>query len=487
MGEDGRGVEEFPRELLRFFTQRQGRVLLVRGDPGAGKTLFAVQALDVLRQQGGEVLYISTRVDTDTVYRNYLKETTGLGRSNVLDISQDPFDTDIAPAADIGADRFDPETFLEWLQTVGEVADPLTAVFDSWELVDRHLRSQSRRSDSVEAGELVTRVAALARQHGFRVVLIAEETEQTSLDYVVDGVVELSVGHSTGGRPERSLLFEKLRGVRIPNRARPFTLSGETFRVFTPVNLPVSLGTTSGAEWVAVDNSKSTFSTGIEDLDAMLGGGYDRGSVVHFELGPDLSRDAWSLPCLATARNFLAHNLGVAVVPLPESSPGLARRNLEPVLSDTNFENCCEVFETYNHQRTRADSDNDEGPAETLADDLTGGFSYDDYLRRLASLREQSNGPLLQIVSMDAAGDVFSEILSNHATYVALHNDLSVLVTKPGNGNRTRADRIADVHLRLERRGETVFLYGKNPVTPFLGFDLNRADGTCGVALQEMV
>ncbi|MFT4923517.1 MAG: hypothetical protein ACI8XM_002744, partial [Haloarculaceae archaeon] len=181
------GVTEFPAELRRFFTQEQGRVLLVRGDPGAGKTLFAVQALDVLRQYGGDVLYVSTRVDADTVYHNYLQETTGLTRSNVLDISQTPSEADIAPAEQLGTDRFDPETFLEWLRAVGDVSDPLTVAFDSWELVERHLLSRAHQNDPVGPGRLVTRMATLARGHGVRIVLITEEADQTSLDYVVDG------------------------------------------------------------------------------------------------------------------------------------------------------------------------------------------------------------------------------------------------------------------------------------------------------------
>ncbi len=400
-----RGVEEFPAELLRFFTQRRGQVLLVRGDPGAGKTLFAVQALDILRQYGGDVLYVTTRVDTDTIYRNYLKETTRLTPSNVLDISQDPFDADITPAEEIGADRFDPDTFLEWLRAVSDVSDPFTAVFDSWELVEQHLLSEAHQDDAPEPEELVTRMAKLARRHGFRIILITEEA-------------------------------------------------------------------------------------GIEDLDTMLDGGYNRGSVVHFELGPDLSRDAWSLPCLATAQNFLSHGLGVAVVPLPESSPGLVRRNLGPALPDSEFQARCDVFETYDHKSMTPVSDVDDDPTDADGDgprDDAGGFEYDDYIRRLESLREESDGPLLHTISMDAAGDALSEIMSDHATYVALHNDLSVLVTKPGSKERTRADRVADVHLRLERRGETVFMYGKNPVTPFLGFDTSVTDGTLDIALQEMV
>ncbi len=482
-----RGVTEFPPELLRFFTQERGRVLLVRGDPGAGKTLFAVQALDVLRRYGGDVLYVTTRVDTDTVYQNYLRGTTDLSRSNVLDVSQDPFDVDVALADEFGANRFDPEAFLEWLRAVGDVSQPLTVAFDSWELVERHLRSQTRGTDALDPGELVTRTATLARRNDVRIILITEEAEQTNLDYVVDGVVELRASHGSGGRPERELLFEKLRGVRIANRTRPFTLSGERFRVFTAVGLSGSDSDVSGSGRQPIDNSKTTFSTGIGGLDTMLDGGYDRGSVVHFELGPDLSRDAWSLPCLATARNFLAHELGVAVVPLPESSPGLTRRYLKPVLSDAAFEARCDVFETYGHADVSASDPTDDVDGRDAPVDGASGIDYEDYLDRLAVLREESSGPLLHVISTDAAGDALRDAVSDHARYVALHNDLSVFVTKPGSGERTRIDRIADVHLRLERRGDIAFLYGKNPVTPFLGFDTTATDGTLDVGLQEMV
>lgn len=487
----GKGVRAIPEELLAFFTQKQGRVLLVRGDPGAGKTLFAVRALDALRQRGGDVLYVSTRVDTDTVYRNYLAGTTRLTKSNVLDISQDPFDADIAPAAELGTDEFDPMAFLEWLRVVGEVSDPLTVVFDSWELVQRHLRSQAQGDNPMEPGELVTRMATLARQHGLRVLLVTEHPEQTNLDYVVDGVVELGVDHGARGRPERTLVLEKLRGVRIANRTRPFTLSEGRFRVFRPVSLPFPRGSNDETEYQTVRDTKMKFSTGIAELDTMLDGGYNRGSIVHFELGPDISRDAWSLPCLATARNFLSHRKSVAVVPLPETSPGLVRRTLEPIGPDGSFETRCDVFETYDYEPP--DGDGVEragrtGESAPVPDDESGHrLGYGAYLQGVEALRDASDGPLLHVISMDAAGDAFGDVLSDHATYVALHNDLSMLVTKPGGEKRTRVDRIADVHLRLERRGETVFLYGENPVTPFLGFDAGTTDGSRNLALQEMV
>lgn len=488
---DTEGVRAIPEELLEFFTGKQGRVLLVRGDPGAGKTLFAVRTLDVLKERGGDVLYVSTRVDTETVYRNYLAKTTGLTRSSVLDISQDPFDADITPSSELGGDRFDPTAFLEWLQAVGEVSDPLTVVFDSWELVQRYLLSHAPRDDPIKPGKLVTRMATLARQHGIRVVLVTEQPEQTSLDYVVDGVVELRADHGAGGRPERTLVLEKLRGIRIGNRTRPFTLSEERFRVFRPVDLPFLGKKGDRIDYRPLPDTKTQFSTGIADLDTMLNGGYNRGSIVHFELGPDISRDAWSLPCLATARNFLSRKKGVTVVPLPESSPGLVRRNLEPVCSNGSFDTHCEVFETYDHDPTvhagGDQAERTEGQASTPDHKSAHGLGYGTYLQRVESLREASDGPLLHVISMDAAGDAFGDVLSDHATYVALHNDLSILVTKPGGEERTRAARIADVHLRLERRGETVFLYGENPVTPFLGFDTGPIDSDRNLALQEMV
>jgi KaiC/GvpD/RAD55 family RecA-like ATPase len=486
-----RGTTPFPDELLSFFESEQGRVLLVRGDPGTGKTLFAVQALNILRQDGGEVLYVSTRADVDTVYQQCMVDKTALSRRNIFDVSQSTPNESITPTEGLENNEFGPKSFLKWLRTLGEVSNPLTVVFDSWELVQQSIQPYASQNEAAQSGNLIARLVALVRQHGLRVILVTEQAEQTNLDYAADGAVELRAGHATAGRPERMLLLQKLRGVRIANRTRPYTLLDGSFQTYLPVDLPPSEPSQNEKGWTRISNTNSKFSTGITDLDKILDGGYSRGSIVHFELGPDLPRDTWSLSCIATARNFLSHKMGVAVVPLLESSPGLVRQRLEPVLGDHSFQEYCNVFETYGHKSIHGtevsnDTVTDESDGSQNIE-VGGRFNYSDYLTDVERLRERSTGPLLHIISLDAVGEGVSRILNDHTAYVALHNDLSIFVTKQENQQRAEANRIADIHLRLERRGETVFLYGENPVTPFLGFDTQTGGVGSDITLEEMV
>lgn len=166
---------------------------------------------------------------------------------------------------------------------------------------------------------MTNQLAVLAREENIRLMLVTETAAPSSLEYIVDGVVTLQVKEDDRGRTRRDLRLDKLRGVRIGNRLQPFTLADGQFQVITPVELlTIQTGTGNGT-WDPLANSKAKFSTGIRDLDRILSGGYNRGSVVHLDLGPDLSRDAWSVLTLPTIRNFLSQEMGLRL-----SRPGRA-------------------------------------------------------------------------------------------------------------------------------------------------------------------
>lgn len=107
-----RGVVSFPREIGRFFTGGTGQTLLVDGAPGTGKTLFTLRALDVLARDG-DVLYVSTRVDSETVAETYLGQTT-VSEGEVLDLSQDPFD--LPMDVDVPFEQLGLDSLSEWLR-----------------------------------------------------------------------------------------------------------------------------------------------------------------------------------------------------------------------------------------------------------------------------------------------------------------------------------------------------------------------------------
>lgn len=519
----------FPREISRFFTDNPGHTLLVNGAPGTGKTLFTIRGLDVL-ERDGDVLYVSTRVDQDTVHEMYFEDHSSLDKTHILDLSQDAFELPLD--VDVPFDKLDFDSLFEWIQQVKNASKRLTIAFDSWELIYEYV--STRYDDPPDIETVTTQLVALARQEDVRTLLVSETADSSPLEYIVDGVVSLQVGEDERGRTRRHLRLEKLRGVRISNRLQPITLADGQFQAITPVELPTIRTGTGDGTWEPRANSKAKFSTGIGDLDPILSGGYNRGSVVHLDLGTDLSRDAWSVLTLPTIRNFLANEMGVAVVPPREGSPGLLHNDLNMVLAPQVFETHCHVFETYAGPPRSTEPSEEDGHAETppepsqtvppcdakngteagtelmqeethttedvaerehtatINEELTspvegGQLDYELYMEYVEQIRKQSDGPLLHVISMDTARTAFGTRLGDFANYVALHNDLTILITKPGTELRTRADRVADMHFRLERSGNAIMLYGENPLTPLLGIGVDQSQSIPKITLTEMV
>lgn len=513
----------FPREISRFLGEDAGHTLLIHGDPGTGKTLFTLRVLDVVRPQS-EVLYVSTRVDQNAVCGMYLDGNSSLDGTNIVDLSQDPYELPVA--VDVPFQKLTLDSLLEWIQSINKATDELTIAFDSWDLVHRYLAGRGENPPTIAA--MTTRLAALAREERIEVLLVSERPDPSALRYIVDGVVSSQVSADQRGRTQRNLKLEKLRGVRIGNRLQPFTLTDGAFQAIPSVDLRSVQTTEAEGTWDPLPNSKTTFSTGVRDLDPILDGGYDRGSVVHLDLGIDLSRDVWSVLTLPTIRNFLANEMCATVIPPRGGSPGLIQSDLTAVVDVNKVETHGHVLgadageapprgddrREFRSRRTDgepgeppstrpnrsarnrdANSRSDDPDDDTAADDgrvlrppvPVGDLEYDRYITHCDGIRARSEGPLLHVISMDSVQSDFKERLGTFANYVALHNDLTVLITNPGTGFRDRTDQVADIHLRLERSGTAVMLYGENPLTPLLGIGIDRSGVLPTLRLLEMV
>lgn len=497
------GFERLPKEVEDFFAETSGQSLLVTGAPGTGKTLFTLRVLDSLARGPDEALYVSSRIDEDAIHRLYLDEYPSLDRTNILDLSRGPFDTPLN--VDFPFDDLSRDTFLDWVRTVSDVSHGFALAFDSWKLIQESLGPPAQERGEDEG--LVDRLAALARQEGIDLVLVAESKSASALEYISDGVVRLLVKENDAGQTLRTLLLEKLRGVHIGDRSKPSTLSGGKYRSCSPVRIEEIRAGPDAGQWVPTSGTRSTFATGIETLDDLLTNGYNRGSLVHVELGPDLPRDAWTLVVIPTIRNFLAKERGVAVVPPRESSPGLLHSDLSAAVSPDVFEEKCTVFEPSMDVSSIEDEPNEEIGWPVYQTKLEGGktnlhkrdpkirhevgdtrgITIQTFLQEIEKIRPSDDGPVLHVLDTEAMENRIKSRLGDLARYIALHNDLALFITKPGSELQTGIDRVADVHLRLERQEGTIMLSGRNPVTPLLSVGVDTEKSVPRVVLVEMV
>jgi KaiC/GvpD/RAD55 family RecA-like ATPase len=374
-----------------------GHSLIVKGSAGTGKTTFALQLTEEIGGIGTS-FYMSTRVSDESLYNQFpwLRErmrqaaTEVAGRHYAKTLDEQAVHTE--GSADIsfevrvrsekrGADpakhRLD-RTELDKLEGriemgeegdetydkhgEGEVAEG-SLVFDlgsdlpeidmAYDAVERNLPEKTL--------VLIDSINALAERYGIHasklintlqkdlvesgranVVFILEDSGETRLDYLGDGVI-LFQAREHAGRRLRVMTIEKLRGTEVRQHKFLYTLDGARLRAF---NIRPDERTGSPARWAPVpDPSKDKASTGNPALDALTGG-LHRARIMSFEFAPNVPSEYVDNLRLALICNFATLGRGVAHVPPRKSSLDLLREIVEPYVEPAVFDQHVRVFET---------------------------------------------------------------------------------------------------------------------------------------------
>lgn len=296
---------------------------LVKGNPGTGKTTLALELL----KRKGKGVYIATRVTTEKLVAqnpNVKIVSTGVvpDKISVGDSKLGTKDYQLAGSRDIMTLVF--ETVLD--RTGGLI------ILDSWDSIAKELPLVER--SKVEKA-IVTGIQASTWTLGF----IAEESSMTTTDYLVDAVVELHCS-LTNDYIQRELEVKKLRGQKIDRPLNPYTLDGGIFQIFEPVKLGFP-GKKEIKKFVHRKNIAGMFSSGISDVDRMIGGGFRPGTIATLEYAKGVSH-ANLTPLFTILSATIVANGGCVVVLPPAGTPpgamvGILRKMLPPELVNENI------------------------------------------------------------------------------------------------------------------------------------------------------
>ncbi len=258
------GIEGLDEVLLGGLLA--GRVYMVRGQPGAGKTTLGMQFLMAGAAQGESVLFVTLSESEAELRAN--------ADSHGWDLTGVSF-LDIHPMADgvVGENQYsifhpaDVELVpvTRRIQEELERLKPTRVVFDSLTQVRLLSRDPLRYRRQILAlkSDLLTR--------GITTIFLGERSTQDfdgEIASIVQGVISLTWRKGQEGMTRRFVEVEKYRGSSYREGEHPLRIDHGGVRVF-PRLLSVDHGQTF---------NRMVIPTGVDGFDAMLGGGLDRGT-----------------------------------------------------------------------------------------------------------------------------------------------------------------------------------------------------------------
>jgi KaiC/GvpD/RAD55 family RecA-like ATPase len=297
-------IMQIPNELLQF-VRRDTYSLLVKGDAGAGKTTLSLTILRALRITTN-FFYISTRLSPKQLFIYY----PWLGK--YMDIASQ---AEMAPEASAQRTSYnapsfedarldEPESLFERITNqLMDVKSPII-IIDSWDAVASFMDKEARLNNE--------RVLQTWRERaGAKLIFISENPNDTTLDFLVDGIVNLNQNIYRGARI-RELTLTKLRGIRINKFCYIFSLNNGTFKSYgvsdpsgfminrwsvgNQPNIASPKGVRRKLHIYKSDPTKLNYiRSGYKNLDTALGGGFPKKSLVFLHAHPQVSIKVLSL------------------------------------------------------------------------------------------------------------------------------------------------------------------------------------------------
>ncbi|MGI0086035.1 MAG: ATPase domain-containing protein, partial [Nitrososphaerales archaeon] len=300
--DDVKKVDTLPRPgnaLLENLLNEGIRFILLKGEPGTGKTTLA---LDLLKKHG-KGAYVTTRVSLEQLQTHKPELRNLLLRNDVLT-------KEGAGHKDLSFEDLRLSAVEDILQEIIEASDKMgpesLIVLDSWDALAKKL-------DMTERMKVEQSLLAIAEASKAKILFVSEEIALGTSDYFVDAVVQLEDDVHHGHRLRR-LVWKKLRGSEISQRSFLYTLKGGKFTILENTKVLWPEEYQSGT-FKPIKHGSIRYSTGSEDVDRFLGGGFRRGSSILLELDKQIGSN-WHAPLVQSIeRNFLGNGCATMIIP----------------------------------------------------------------------------------------------------------------------------------------------------------------------------
>ncbi len=449
-------------EIENALELQESYTVLLKGAPGTGKTTYAITLLEHLCHGDTEGVYISTRIDPSVLYKQFPGLESRVPAKNIIDATQSEFSE-----SDSQVLYEDDTSFLRAVYSLVVEKDVTILIIDSWDAVSFQIGSKNQKS--IE--KLESSMLDIARKTNTRLLLISEYTGEKKMDYLVDSIIRLEKD-TVDGRTARRMYVDKLRGFLITNNSYPYTLEAGTFTNFGTAAFGLGSGRHKQSKGNRKDERGAYYSTGMKDLDMIIGG-YPKGSFVLLEIADDSISQNYRPVLFHTISNVILNGCGVIYMPEEGSYASSVKRLLFDYLDKS-------ILDKYLRMPTISESESEDTCLFKIESEDEDG-SLKAYLSKHLEVYKQLKKPVLHVIGLPRL-DVYAEeeirgMLSEIVSWVRTTNDVLIGVLKPSAKLKAEIREMADVHLRFIPLSGTINVYGVKPHTLLYNISRIPADG----------
>lgn len=472
-----------PDDLL-YFLKQDTYSLLIKGRTGTGKTTLALTILRALKIKKN-CLYISTRNSPDKIFQHFpwLNSFFAESKKSQLDESTETR-TDLPLFVDGRLDE--PAILYERITNqLMDTKSPMI-IIDSWDSVGYMMDKEALITN--------TRVLQTWRERsGAKMIFIVDDPEDSTFDFLVDGIVELSQRYHDD-RIVREIHISKLRGVRINRPSYVFSLHNSIFRSYSPYRLTefsiilpskVSKYETKNTTPLLFDESHIT--TGYPEFDKLLGGGFPLKSVVNIELDYHVNFRVALAFLNKIISNFAASGNPILLQPFE----GVHRNYVESYLNARfSAQQKKDLIKILNHTQLK----------KTLAyftpdKKYTSAKKQSDSFHQIV-IKTKKKFPkkmLLNIMELDITHhshktEDINKINHLLVDFIRSNAELSIFITQHSQKNTLEyLPRLSDIRMRILEINGTLFLQSQAPWSPLYAIVVDKHRGHLDIELEPIV
>ncbi|MFZ0510844.1 MAG: gas vesicle protein GvpD P-loop domain-containing protein [Candidatus Nitrosopolaris sp.] len=490
-----RTAAHIPYELLEF-VRRDTYSLLVKGYAGAGKTTLSLTILRALKIKNN-FFYISTRLSPKQLFIYY----PWLGR--YVDIATDESPTPASSSQRMGYNissfedaRLDePESLFERITNqLMDVKAPII-IIDSWDAIASFMDKEARLNNE--------RVLQTWRERaGAKLIFISENPSDTTLDFLVDGIVELNQKLHDGMRL-REIALTKLRGIRINKPSYIYTLNKGIFQSYNPYdpsdfmfsdsynNNNYNVNRTERLRRGSTRHNPSPardhyITSGYEQLDEALGGGFPRKGIVLLETQSNIHSKVTLTLLAGIISNILRNDNPILIEPFMGIDAKAIMSYLRPYLppeqkKDLVKISCTDMNKDLSPNYTKSQYQNLDNSQKQIQ-------CFRDMI--VKARRDYQNKLLVNVMGIGMCSRIHQYREENGTdlmSFISATADLTLIAVGRPHGTELNLTEMADVQLHLTSISGTLVLHSVIPETVPYAVVADRSSGYPAIRLESLV